>query len=147
MNKTLLTLLLLALALSLGAQAGLFDISYGMSREETIELMDIQDFSVADEGDNWLVLIPSDNYYVDSIEIRFAEDGSGISGWTIVYLPQDDEDIEDLVLEALIERHGDDYEWDYYLLEYCWDLDDEGHSVFAGWDWDGETYCAEYTCW
>ncbi len=144
MNKIMLTLLMLALAAVLGAQTGLFDISYGMSLEYAVAHLEEEGFTVSDETESWLELMPNDNYYVDEIELDFSDDGSELLGWSITYLPQDDEDIEDLVMEALVARHGDDYEWDDYMELYYWDLDGV-HWVYAGWDWDYEKFWVDYT--
>lgn len=144
MNKTLLTIMLLTLALALSAQTGLFDISYGMSMQEAIVHLDGEGFTVANETDDWLELVASDNDYVESIELSFSEDGSGLKSWLITYLDQDEEDIEDLVIEALDSRHGYDWEWDDSLEVYIWDIGD-GHWAYAYWDWSYETFIAEYT--
>lgn len=144
MNKIFWTLLLLILALSLGAQTGLFDIRYDMSREEAIEHLGTEGFEISEENESQIEFIPLDNYYVEMIEIDFADDASGISSWAISYYPQSEEDIEDLVMEALVGRHGEYYDWDDWMETYYWDLGD-GHWVYAGWDWDYETYWVEYT--
>ncbi len=144
MNKTLLTILLLTLALALGAQTGLFDISYGMSIQEAIDHMEEEGFTITDETEDWLELVPIDNYYVEKMELSFSEDGEDLQSWSITYLPVEDEDIEELVMDALVERHGDYYEWDEYMEEYYWELDDS-HWVYAGWDWDWETFWVDYT--
>ncbi len=144
MNKTLLTILLLTLAIALGAQTGLFDISYGMSIQAAIEDLEEQGFSVANQTEDWLELVPIDNYYVEKIELSFTEDGSELLSWIITYLSQEDEDIENLVMDALVGRHGDNYYWDEDLELNYWYLDDI-HWVYAGWDWDYETYWVNYT--
>lgn len=144
MNKIFLAPLLLILAFSLGAQTGLFDISYDMNREEAIEHLGSEGFEVSKEVENRLELLPLDNYYVEKIEIDFTDDGEEITGWSITYWPQSDEDIEDLVMEALIGRHGEYYDWDDWLETYYWDLG-EGHWVYAGWDWDYEMFWVDYT--
>ncbi len=144
MNKTLLTILLLTLAIALGAQTGLFDISYGMSIQAAIDNLGEAGFTVANQTEDWLELVSIDNYYVEKMELSFTEDGSVLVGWNIIYLPQEDEDIEELVMDALVERHGDYAEWDDNMEYYFWNLDDI-HWVYAGWDWDYETYWVEYT--
>ncbi len=142
MNKTLLILLLLLFALSLSAQTGLFDLSYGMTKAEAIEHLSGQGFSVSSDDGDSVTLTPDDNYYVDSMELDFGDDI--LLEWSIVYLTQEDEDIEDLVMEALVSRHGEDYDWDDDMEMNYWNLGD-GHWVYASWDWTWENYWVEYT--
>ncbi len=144
MNKTILTILLLALALGLSAQAGLFYIRYDMSMAEAIEHMKDEGFTVSEYADNSIEMVSPDNAYVEYIDINFADDNNSIMNWSVVYLPQDDEEIEDLVFDALVSHHGDGYEYDEDLETYYWNLDDV-HWVYAGWDWSYETFWVDYT--
>ena len=142
MNKTLLTFILLVFALSLSAQTGLFDIRYGMTKEQAVEHLEDEGFSVTSDIDNSVEMSPEDNYYVSGIELEFTD--GVLQDWYIVYLLQEDEDIEDLVIEALVERHGDEYDIDEDMEMYYWYLG-EGHWVYAGWDWAWEDFWVEYT--
>jgi hypothetical protein len=144
MKRLFWILLITLLASAMWAQTGLFDLSYGMGKDEALETLDTNGFTVSNETDYWIEAVPVDNYYVEKMELTFSESSGGLTDWWIVYLEQEDEDIESLVMEALEERHGYDYYYDDYAFESSWDLGD-GHYVYAGWDWDYATFYVEYT--
>jgi hypothetical protein len=129
------------LAILLSAQTGLFDLSFGDSREDAIANLESQGFVVDSSGDTYITLSDPDNYYVDQIELVFADDS--LENWYISYLYVDDEDIEELVMDALIGRHGDDYSWNDDMESYVWEFDN-GNYVIAGWDYYDDYFYAEY---
>ncbi|MCB5224560.1 MAG: hypothetical protein WCY21_06775 [Candidatus Cloacimonadaceae bacterium] len=141
MKKLIYTLLALALTAVLGAQTGLFNLSFDIEADEAIEILEASGFEIIDETSDRIRFSDSENPYVDEIWLYFAGDDS-LESWTIFYLPQDDEDIEDLVMDALIERHGTDFAVDFIYEEFYWDLD-EFHSVSASW-WGDALFNVEY---
>ncbi|NLW19169.1 MAG: hypothetical protein GXY81_05715 [Candidatus Cloacimonetes bacterium] len=133
MKKLIYTLLALVFATVLSAQTGLFNLSYGMDADEASEILSESGFELYIENGNRLSFIDYDNYYVDEIVLNFSDYDGTLENWVVYYLQQDDEDIEDLVLDALIERHGDDFAVDFYNEVFIWELDDI-HTIVAGWD-------------
>lgn len=107
MNKTLLSVLLLVFAITLSGQSGLLDLSYGITKAETLDHLSDIGFTAVFEDSTNIYFVPADNKYVDTLLLRFK--GDLLHEWTIMYLDQDLEDIETLVLSALIARHGEDY--------------------------------------
>ncbi len=141
MKKLIYTLLTLALTAILGAQTGLFDLSFDIEADEAIEILEASGFKIINETSNRITFSDSENPYVDDIWLYFDNDGS-LDHWTIFYLPQDDEDIEDLVIDALIARHGVDFGVNFIYEEFIWELD-AYHSVSAGW-WGESLFSVEY---
>lgn len=141
MKKILVMGLIALMAAVLSAQTGLFDLSFGDSMDDAIEILESNGFSVDETGENYMVMVDEENYYVNYLRMNFA-DGL-LVGWSIEYNDPDDEDIEDLVMDALVSRHGEDYYWEDDWEYYYWNLGD-GAYVEAGWDWDYYYFWVEY---
>lgn len=143
MHKLTLTLLMIILAASLAAQTGLWGLSYDDSREDAIENLLGQGFSIDSFGETYVRMVPDDNYKVDNIELVLDDQGEYLVGWSIYYNYYEDGDIEDEVLDALEYWHGDDYYWDEDMEEYYWYLS-ETATVYAGYDWYGDYFFVDY---
>ena len=144
MNKMFLLLIMSALVFALGAQTGLFDLSYGDTRETALETLKQNGFEISTDDGTSVDLVPTDNYLVDRIYLTFNSDTSTLESWSIAYNPQEDEDIEQMVMDALISRHGEDYVWDDFYMQYYWSLENDRY-VYAGYDYEEIYYWAEYT--
>lgn len=143
MNKLLVTLLLALVAFSLSAQMGLFELSFGDSRADaTANLLNDKGFKTEYSGEYSATFILEGADYIDSVELHFNTAGA-LDSWTVNYIPQDDEDIEEIALNAVISWHGENYYWDDYTWKYFWDFA-EGTYVSAGFDADASYFVVEY---
>jgi hypothetical protein len=143
MNKILLLFVIVFAASILAAQTGLFEISYGASRDDVLSTLADKGFTVSNDEGSDIILIPDDNYKVDSIVLSFSSDNILIS-WAVYYNALDDEDIESIAIDALSSWHGSDFDYDENTEEYTWDLGD-GHYVYAYYDDAYEYFCVQYT--
>jgi hypothetical protein len=143
MNKILLLFVIVFAASFLAAQTGLFEISYGATREEMTDKLSEKGFSVTNDEGSDIILVPDDNYKVDSIVLSFSSENKLVS-WAVYYNALDDEDIESIAVDALTTWHGSDFDYDDYVEEYEWDLGD-GHYVYAYYDDAYEYFCVQYT--
>lgn len=143
MKRIAILLAMLTLFVVLGAQTGLYELSFGDDSESCQDLMSEKGFYLEYDSGDVQTYYPDDNEFVDSIELEFDTYDDALIGWVVYYLPQDDSDIEEDILDILIEWHGDDYDWDDDAEVYVWELDD-GHSVEAFWDWSIDNFCVTY---
>jgi len=143
MKKIAILIAMLTLFVMLGAQTGLFELSYGDDSQSCEELMSEKGFYLDYDGGDVQTYYPDDNEYVDSIELQYDPYDDALIGWVVYYLPQDEEDIEEEIVDILVDWHGDDY--DYYDEDgmYAWELDDN-HTVEAYWDWSTDLFCVNY---
>lgn len=143
MKKIAILIAMLTLFVMLGAQTGLFELSYGDDSQSCEELMSEKGFYLDYDGGDVQTYYPDDNEYVDSIELQYDPYDDALIGWVVYYLPQDEEDIEEEIVDILVDWHGDDY--DYYDEDgmYSWELDDN-HTVEAYWDWSTDLFCVDY---
>lgn len=142
MRKLLLTMIVLVFALALSAQTGLFDLAFGDTSDTCDETLTYNGFEYSHETEEKVIYVPTDNAYVDSIELVFNADDE-LTSWSVCYLPQEDENIEEMVIDALVSRHGEDYDWDDEWEYYTWYLDD-GHTIEAGWDLQYDLFWVDY---
>jgi hypothetical protein len=144
MKQLLLAAVFVMSVLSLNAQTGLFNLSFGDSREECTDILETQGFSIDEATDSEIVLINSDNELVDHIILRFAGEEGILNSWSIAYNAVEDEDIESLATEALESYHSEgwdyDEEWEYYSI-----VIDDDHYVEAGWGWWDEFFWVDYS--
>lgn len=143
MNKVLLTILLSALAFSLAAQMGLFELSFDDSREATFENLLGKGFVIDTDDGFEVTMAAPDSFLVESIELQFSPENTTLVSWLLAYAPQDDVDLEELVLDALFSWHGDYLGFDDYFEEYYWELGGD-HSVYAYYDWGSDIFYVEY---
>ncbi|HNT52546.1 MAG TPA: hypothetical protein PKH19_04025 [Candidatus Syntrophosphaera sp.] len=146
MNKAILTTLLLLLALALGAQTGLYNVSYGATKDEVISILEDQGLEVAEDNGTWVRMSNAGSVPLDSAELSFDENDYTLYQWYLYFVPEEDAedfDVETYVFEALLDQHGEVYEWDDYLEEYYWYLD-ETHWIYTGYDWDYYGYWVSY---
>jgi len=142
MDKTWFLLLFCLVLGSLSAQTGLFDLYFGQDKSEAIEFLDEYGFTLSNTISQTLSFENETNDYVHKIDLTFDEEDKLLS-WDIYYNFVEDEDIEDLVYDALIERHGDDYEYDDEFDLRTWYLE-EDHCVTAGIEMTYEFYLVSY---
>ncbi|MBW6513588.1 MAG: hypothetical protein K0B87_02400 [Candidatus Syntrophosphaera sp.] len=128
----------------ISAQTGLFQINYDDTREAVLENLIGEGFAIDSDTGAWLKMVPTDNYLVESVELEFSPADSTLAAWTIIYFPPDDEDIEEIVVDALASWHGWDYEYDEYFEEYYWDLGND-RAVFAFYDYEYTAFIVQYT--
>ena len=143
MNKIYLILLLVMLSAALTAQTGLFELSFGDSRETALATLEKVNFSITDDSGTKVTLADEDNSLVEGIVLNFSEKDSTLVGWTVTYIEQEDEDIESTVIGILGSWHGDDYVWDDDMEEYYWYLDDT-HTVAAWYDYFDSYFIVDY---
>ncbi len=141
MKKLLLIGLLTLLAVMISAQTGLFELTYGVPAEESIAILEVQGFELVDSNGDSAMLQDTTNEYVDHIQLIFRE--GFLVAWYIAYLPQEEEDIEYIVVEALELWHGYDYTWDEDMELYVWELEDS-RKIEAIWDWNYEFFWVGY---
>jgi len=135
MKKFLITLVFITFVVIAFAQTGLFELSYGDSPSTATATLEKAGF-LSDTLQNGTMLFSvEDVEYVNWIELSFDADNL-LDGWTVCYSNDVYDDCEDVVIEALVSWHGEDYtlEYDEYDDEfYVWDLDN-GRTVEAAWD-------------
>ena len=143
MKKIAMLIALLSLFVVLGAQTGLFEISYGDDSQSCEELLNEKGFYLDSDAGDVQTYYPDDNEFVDSIELQFDPYDDALIGWIVYYMPQDDSDIEQDVVDILVDWHGDEYDWLDDEEVYVWDLEDS-HTVEAYWDWGTDLFCVSY---
>jgi hypothetical protein len=143
MNKIYLTLLMLILACMLAGQTGLFNISYYSSKQDAINNLEENGFQISQRNDTYISFTPEDNDLIDSIEVYFSDSDGSVDAWNVYYNYLEDDDTEDVVINALVSWHGEDYDYDSDNEEYTWELEGN-HTVTAYWDTDYEYFCVIY---
>jgi len=126
------------------AQTGIFGLRFGISSEQA-------DSALKPEGFVKSALYP-DVYHRNNdpnsitVELYFEDGKPNLVGWLIaIPIPADlDEfDLEEQYLEELIKLHGDDYEYDDWVFEAYWKLDDH-HYVNSAFTDYLDTYLILY---
>ncbi|MDP2172550.1 MAG: hypothetical protein Q8J62_02135 [Candidatus Cloacimonadaceae bacterium] len=128
---------------ALSAQTGLFDLSYGMDYRTCMDILEENGFRIYDANDNIAEFAALDNLYVESIGLVLDPADDTLAGWYVIYIPQKEENIEDIVLAALVSHHGEDILYDNESGNAAWVLDGNRH-VDASWDEYGNFYMVVY---
>ncbi|MDZ4181481.1 MAG: hypothetical protein U1B83_01295, partial [Candidatus Cloacimonadaceae bacterium] len=64
-------------------------------------------------------------------------------GWYVIYMPQTEEDIEGIAVDAIVSHNGEDYHYDPDLGITTWDLG-SGLGIEAYWDDNVDYYWVVY---
>lgn len=128
---------------ALSAQTGLFDLEYGMTYEECYDELSAKGFEDIDAYDELVEFVNWDNEYVDVIVTVFDPLSDTLVGWYVVYMPQAEEDIEEIVIEAIESHNGEVYDYDADSGIRTWDLGGD-LGVEAYWDEAGDYYWVIY---
>jgi|GEM_PF-797926 len=136
MKRFILTFIILAAALTLFAQKGLFGISYDDSYQAVKTNLTSYDpvFTLSEENGNKCVYTSPDNDYIDHLVVYFDKPKGNVVMWQVFYLDQEDEDIEDVAVNAAEDWHGDN-EWDDDYECYYWEFGD-GKTLYIGYNTD-----------
>ena len=126
MIKRILILVLCLAAYTLSAQTGLFDLTYGESISSSKDKMEANSFTMIDQRDSVVEYVPdseSPSYkYVDGIILIVVPQTQKLAGWFIKYNGENSTDVDKVVLDALVEMHGDDSEYDEDTDQLMWML-------------------------
>ncbi len=144
MNKLFITLLFTFMIIAASAQTGLFNAKFGDTKQASIDNMINEGFEISTNDTNEVVMIPTDNYLIDSVTLNFSPDEDALIGWSVAYIPQDEDDIESIALEAVESWHGEDYVWDDNMEEYIWPLGEDKY-VYAYYDYYYDFFFVQYT--
>ncbi|MBP7310782.1 MAG: hypothetical protein KA984_05805 [Candidatus Cloacimonetes bacterium] len=133
MKRMLLCALLMLMAMSLFAQKGLFELSFGDSLAHCDSLMNAIEMQTTDkEGLTYLYYpLPDSRYHniISRIVLYLDKDTSKLKGWVAyLYYPKTG-DLEAEILSKMKSLHGDEYQVskdDYYggRTIYTWKLSD-----------------------
>lgn len=143
MKQVLILILFSFLILALNAQTGIFDLSYDSTREEADDTLTSNGFTVYSDEDNIVAYYDSTNEYVDSINLRFNKDTGTLDEWFVAYLPQEEEDIAQIALNAVKSYHDDWDEYDEDSGLYTWNFS-ETRYILAGFDATHSFFWVEY---
>lgn len=127
----------------MGAQTGLFDLSFAMPLVEADSLLQGIGFSAdADSTAHWEYVNPR-HLYVRAIHLVPDVSGSILAGWVVCFdtLQAGAEQTEQMTVGAVITRHG--AEFSRANADFVWDLA-EGRWVIARWDEFHRLYVVEY---
>ncbi|MDD2229149.1 MAG: hypothetical protein PHY48_07055 [Candidatus Cloacimonetes bacterium] len=123
MKKTFFLLMVSLFAVAAFAQTGMFDLSYGQNIEDAHKALLAKGFKVVEQ------LAPTTEYSnksvpnLISLKVRDAEDNGTISGWTIKYQVDGDQDKIDKFVTDLDALQGVTSYYDDWFGEWVWVLD------------------------
>jgi len=143
MKRTcVLMTLILALALPLVAEAGIYGLWYGQSKAEVVAKLQPLEFEELAERKN--VFASEKEDYYQEIELYFGTSDS-LKAWLLAIdcSNDDDNEIEDIFMEQLEGLHGYDYDVADWGMECYWKLGEKQY-LNAGWDYDLEWYLIYY---
>lgn len=143
MKKIALLIAVFSLFAALGAQTGLFELSFGDDYESCEYLLDEAGLELSNDNGDIKTFVAFDNEYVEFVELQFNVYDDELEGWTVYYIPQDDFDIEEDILGILEDWHGEDYERYEDEEYYVWELDNN-HLAEAFWDYDLGLFVVNY---
>jgi len=129
-----------------GELRGIFDLSYGMAREEAIATLTSQGFQYG-RGQTAVYCMypaPADTLAGMRVTLYFYDPGTRLSGWDIRFPLQDAPELEQNVIQVLTDLHGDGinifsssehstvfwYPDDYHVIKAYFDEDDGCFWVF-----------------
>lgn len=143
MKRFLFLLFFSILIFALNAQEGIFNLKFDSTREEADETLTANGFIVYSDEGNIVAYYDSTNEYIDSINLRFNQDTGTLDEWFVAYLPQEEEDIEQIALNAVKSYHDawDDYDEESKL--YTWNFSDTRY-ILAGFDATSTYFWVEY---
>ncbi|MBW6514900.1 MAG: hypothetical protein K0B87_09140 [Candidatus Syntrophosphaera sp.] len=124
MKKTLMFLMMMAAALGLAAQTGLFGISFGDDLNRADSLMSQAGF-VAEDVEGTMVKYYSDyNKLVESVVLFVQPDMEWVAGWFVLYYKENTEQQDRYVLDRLHRMHGEEVLIDQEAQFITWFFDD-----------------------
>lgn len=153
LKQAILILSLMACVPVLWAQSGLYGLEFGESAAAARLKLESQDFSVnGGEVDptvsgtlataQQLIMVPEDDPFINGIELRFSPGVDSLNGWSIAYNFYEEEDMGELVIGALISRHGTAFANNAHGI-YVWELGKDA-QVIAGWDHFRKLFVVDY---
>ena len=126
----------------LNAQGGLYGLDWGASHEAASLILIDQGFKIQAHTPEQIIMVPLDEEPITGIEMRFDGQKDRLAGWSIGYSFLEEEDMGELVIGALISRHGPDFEKTTEGI-YLWQLGN-GQTVRAGWDYFKAMFVVDY---
>jgi hypothetical protein len=135
MKKIIFTLLFITAVALAFAQTGLFGLSFGDSFSKATLALEEAGFIPGTMENGSIYFEVEEVEYVNWVQLKF-DANIMLTGWTVCYSDEVYDDCEDVVIEALVSWHGEDYDLEYNEYEdefYVWQLEN-GKFVEAGWD-------------
>ena len=143
MKQLLVTLILLALAIGLIAQTGLYGISFGQSRDDVQSNLIKTGFKVEESKDTEISFTNPKMEDLTELAVEFGSEG-GVTSWEINFNTKDKPGLVDEVMKQLSDLHGSEPWWDDYFEEWIWDLEND----MAVYMYEGEDYIrVDYDVW
>jgi hypothetical protein len=147
MKKIVFILIIGLLVLTLGAQTGFFDLSFGDSFYDCDENLYFCDFEYVGLYNDVHVYYPYEEsefeFAVDEVKLFFENGEDELTGWAILYYPSYKEDIGKFVIDGLKQLHGEGYVYHEKGEYYSWEFDNN-RFVEAGFTSDRSRYYVEY---
>jgi len=126
--KTLLAVVLvLVLGSLLWAQSGMFDLGFGMSRDEAHKILLEKGFTVSERDSFYVVYTNAQKPDLSNLTLVF--ESGVIYEWKITLKVDRDESRIGAIRDELNGLHGDVSYWDELIEEQVWELDN-GKAVY-----------------
>ncbi len=122
MKRLIILLILTAGSIALSAQTGLFNLSYAIPIEEADSLLALSNFYTTDLNENLVRYYPKDSDLVEAILVFLEPQTRYVIGWFIKYNPDNTEENDAFVLQALQELHGKTNHFDEETNQLIWFL-------------------------
>jgi len=122
MKRLIILLMLIAGSIALSAQTGLFNLSYAIPIEEADSLLALSNFYTTDLNENLVRYYPKDSDLVEAILVFLEPQTRYVIGWFIKYNPDNTEENDAFVLQALQELHGKTNHFDEETNQLIWFL-------------------------
>ncbi|MBM4403255.1 MAG: hypothetical protein FJ042_02530 [Candidatus Cloacimonetes bacterium] len=126
MIKRIVILFVCIFAWALYAQTGLFDLTYGEALSTAKGKLSSAGFVLVDQSSSVVEYTPSEQSksynIVDGIILIVNPGSDKTVGWFIKYNGENTTELDSIVLDALLEMHGENNEYDESTDQLLWNL-------------------------
>lgn len=129
MLKPIITSALCVLAISLFAQTGLFNLSFGDSFGQAEKQLLSQGLLKKEQADNAALFIPKSSDLLHGLKVYMDPMSSKVVGWLITYKPQTEPDTRVVVTNQLKKLHGNG-KFVRSLGGLAWNIDNTHQILF-----------------
>ncbi|MDD3536622.1 MAG: hypothetical protein PHC50_10815 [Candidatus Cloacimonetes bacterium] len=122
MKKIMILLLVLGAISGLFAQRGLFNLSYGNTMAEVDSILALHTFYPAESGKNYVKYYSDINELVESIMVFVHPASQRTVGWFIKYSRENSRESDELVIQRIMNMHGEKNHLDKETGQLIWFL-------------------------
>ncbi len=144
MKKALLICSFIVLFISLFAQKGMFDISFGQDTQEVRKALLAKGYTEGEKTTSSTVYHNPKIPDLQSLQVRDYEENGTVSGWTIKFVVNDDEAKINKYMEDLTALHKVSSYYDDLYEEEVWELDNN-KAIYVYPSDDNSVLTIEYT--